>query len=90
MPRKHSTRAKMFAIILDPHGTEQTRYRLADNDLLDCGLYAERYAQECGYNLSESTGIVPDCSGDFRVELREDPENTVCIWSGQSYYFEVE
>ena len=37
--------------------------------------------------VDEQDGEVPDCAGDIRVEFRHDPDNTVSIFSGCSYYF---
>lgn len=81
----------MFAVIIDPSsGEEFERWELDDEDPLDCDLYAERYANMVGYAIAESTDYIPNCSGDFRVELREDPDNYVHIWNGKSYFFEGE
>ena len=37
--------------------------------------------------LSDSDGHIPNCGGDLRVEFRRDPENSVVIFSGESFYY---
>lgn len=81
----------MYAIVIDPSsGEEQARWLLGDSEPLNCDTYAARYADCVGMSIAPSTGHIPNCCGDFRVELRKDPNNSVCIWSGESYYFEQE
>ncbi|WP_062353842.1 hypothetical protein [Pseudoxanthomonas mexicana] len=60
---------------------------LADNDALDLRGVADEVAQSRGQAIDEQDGGVPDCAGDIRVEFRHDPDNTVSIFSGRSFYF---
>lgn len=60
---------------------------LADNDALDLRAVADEVAQSRGQAIDEQDGGVPDCAGDIRVEFRHDPDNTVSIFSGRSFYF---
>ena len=60
---------------------------LADNDALDLRAVADEVAQSRGQTIDEKEGKVPDCAGDIRVEFRHDPDNTVSIFSGRSFYF---
>ena len=60
---------------------------LADDDALDLRAVADEVARSRGQTIDEQDGEVPDCAGDIRVEFRHDPDNTVSIFSGRSYYF---
>lgn len=60
---------------------------LADNDALDLRAVADEVAQSRGQAIDEQDGRVPDCAGDIRVEFRHDPDNSVSIFSGRSFYF---
>ena len=79
-----------YAIITDDTtGDELARYVLADADLLDCDLYADRYANESGFSLDTSEGHVFTGCADFTVTLQEEP-GAVCCWTSQSYYIAAE
>jgi hypothetical protein len=81
----------MHVVVIDPSSGEVFMQReLSDDEILDCDVYANEYADQCGMDIDWSDGYIPNCCGDFRVELREDPENSVHIWNGQSYYFKGE
>lgn len=60
---------------------------LADDDALDLRAFADEVASSREQAIDEQDGVVPDCAGDIRVEFRHDPDNTVSIFSGRSYYF---
>lgn len=79
----------MYAIIYDRNGQEQTRYTLADSDLLDCDIYAARFAKDMGINALEGetpTERIPDGCEDYRVELTEEPNAARC-WNSANYLF---
>lgn len=81
----------MFVIIEDPSTREILMQReLQGDELLDCELYAKEYADSIGYELDETDGFIPACAGDFRVELLEDPENRVHLWTSQGFYLKPE
>lgn len=71
----------MQAFILDSNGAVMSYY---DADVLDCDMYAERYAIESGFNIAESDGIIPDGCEDFSVKLAESPDS-VCCWNSCNY-----
>lgn len=76
-----------YAVITDDRsGEELARYELADADLLDCDVYAERYADESGFALDKSEGYVFNGCADFTVTLREPGRPAVVCWSSQSYF----
>lgn len=80
----------MYALITDDRsGEELARYALADADLLDCDLYAERYASEIDYSLAQPDGYIITGCADFTVTLQEDPGSVIC-WNSKSYFLEVE
>ena len=75
----------VYAIITDDSsGEELARYALQDADILDCDIYAEKYADAIGFSIDESGGIVPNGLGDFTVTLQDEPGYVVC-WNSQSY-----
>ena len=80
----------MWLIIECPVGEEVARRQLPEDYVLDEDIYATQYADMIGVSLATNDGYIPDCCGDLRIEFREDPDNTVHIWSGQSYYFAEE
>jgi hypothetical protein len=77
----------MFALILDRSGVEAARYALADADLLDCDLYAERFGRDFGLTLEgeEPGASIPDGCEDYRVELTEEP-GSVRVWKSANYF----
>ena len=60
--------------------------RLHGDELLCEHNYALAYAVSIDRELDESGGHIPSCSGDIRVEFREDADNDFHIWSGESFY----
>lgn len=78
----------MFVVIYSPR-TNETMFseKLSDDVVMDAEVFAKAFAAQYDCDLAESTGYIPSCCGDFRVEFREDPENSLVIWSGQSFYF---
>lgn len=81
----------MHLVITDPSSGEILESReLGDDEVMDARVFAEQYADSCGYGVDTSDGYIPNCSGDFRVEFRPDPNNPVIIWNGQSFYFDHE
>jgi hypothetical protein len=77
----------MHVIIESPTGTEVERRELGPDEILDCEVFAATYADQCGAELSTEPGHIPNCCGDVRIEFREDPDNHVHIWAGQSFFF---
>jgi hypothetical protein len=77
----------MYLLILDAHGNTEVCRELAPTEQVDCEAAAHAYAESVGQSVDDSPGYVPSCSGDFRVEYRDDPDNSVHIWTGQSFYF---
>lgn len=78
----------MHVFVTDPASGETLMTReLRDEEILDPIIYAREWAQANGVEIDEDDpGYVPDCSGHIRVELREDPNNTVHIWNGANYF----
>ena len=74
----------MYAIIKDRHGEEQARYAA---DLLNCDLYAARYAKDMSVDLHDTEWWhdLPDGCEDFSVTLTEDPANTAVCWKSKNY-----
>ena len=81
----------MFVVVYSPE-TGETLYQreLADDEVMDERVFADLIADEYGTEIDDSDGWIPNCSGDIRVEFREDPANDVIIWSGESFYFKRE
>ncbi len=75
------------AFVLDRNGAVMAVYQV---DELDPDQYAERFADESGFEIDDSDGYIPNCSGDIRVEFRPDKDNPCHIWSGESFYFKAE
>ena len=60
---------------------------LAEDEIMDERSFADQIAQDYFDSIiDESSGFIPNCSGDIRVEFLEDPSNDVHIWSGESFY----
>lgn len=78
----------MYAIIKDVNGNEQQRYDVPDVGALDCGLYADLYADECGLELEfdKHGASIPDGCEDFSVTLTADPHSVNC-WLSENYLF---
>ncbi len=77
---------------------------LADDELLVERAFADEVAEQFCTTIAEPDGYIPNCCGDIRVEftdhqpaIEHDAHNdcdrylgSVCIWSGESFYFERE
>lgn len=80
----------MFAVITDDRsGEELARYTLQDADILDCDIYAEKYADDMGFGIEFSYHTAPLGCADFTVTLQEEPGSVVC-WNSQSYFMGME
>lgn len=81
----------MNAYISDPSSGELlATYKLSDTDLLDCRIYADKYANAMGVSIDESDGYIPTCCGDINVTLSDNPHGHTVCWSSESFYLEVE
>ena len=81
----------MFVVVYSPQTTEVFLSReLTDDELMDERIYADMVADWYDMEIDNSDGYIPNCSGDIRVEFRNDPDNDVTIFSGESFYFEQE
>lgn len=81
----------MHVFVTDPASNSVLMTReLRDDEPLELIVYAREWAKANGVEIDETSeeegGYIPDCSGHIRVELREDPDNTVHIWSGRNYF----
>jgi hypothetical protein len=74
-------------------------YRALDDDeIMDARRFADEVARSRDMEIDESDGYILNCSGDLRVEFIEHEPNivneryqgSVCIWSGESFYFKHE
>jgi len=72
--------------------------KLADEELLVARTFADHVADSLGVEIDASSGHIPNCCGDLRVEFidhkprisGERYQGSVRIWSGESYYFASE
>lgn len=81
----------MWVVAYSPEtGEEYLRRELGPDEIMDERAFADEIADQYGVEIDESTGVIPNCCGDLRVEFRRDPENEVVIFSGESFYFERE
>ena len=81
----------MYVIAYSPETNEVFYSRkLSDDKIMNERFFAEHVADMLGVKIDESEGYIPNCSGDIRVEFRRDPENSVLIYSGKSFYFKRE
>lgn len=68
---------------------------LADDEIMDERVFADQIAKDRDSEIDDSDGYIPNCCGDIRVEFIDHEPNivderyqgSVCIWSGESYYF---
>jgi hypothetical protein len=74
---------------------------LTDDEVMDERRFADEVADSLDLEIDDSSGHIPNCCGDVRVEFIEhDPETkrdsdndcdrylgSTCIWSGESFYF---
>ena len=63
---------------------------LGQDEIMDERIYADMVADWYGVEIDDSDGYIPNCCGDIRVEFKRDPENSVAIFSGESFYFKQE
>jgi hypothetical protein len=89
----------MHVIIYCNEGMDQGHVylarELADDELMDERRFADQVADMFECEIDESGGHIPNCCGDLRVEfLNGEPnivgeryQGSVCIWSGESFYF---
>ena len=81
----------MFVVVYSPQTNEVYLSReLTDDEIMDERVFADMVADCYGVEIDDSDGYIPNCSGDIRVEFRRDPENSVAIFSGESFYFKHE
>jgi hypothetical protein len=82
----------MYVVILDPNtGETLSSRKLGGREVMDARTFADEFAQlNYGVSVDESDGYIPNCCGDIRVEFRRDPDDSVCIWSGESFYLKTE
>ena len=76
----------MYAVI-EVDGQQEAIYTLTEWDLLDCDIYAQRYAEQIGYALIPSGMPGNVCSADVYVILQEEPGSVVC-WNSASYFYQ--
>ena len=79
------TQQDEFAFILDRHGAVLAFY---DLDELDPDIYAERFADESGFEIDED-GRIPDGCEDFSVKIAETPDAVRC-WTSRNYMMKAE
>ena len=78
----------MYVIIYEPENDFiLLQRRLNDDEIMDERHFAEQVAVMYDREIDDSPGYIPNCSGDIRVEFRENPDKGTVIWSGQSFYF---
>ena len=81
----------MFVVVFNPESNEVYLSReLTDDEIMDERIYADMVADWYDMEIDDSDGYIPNCSGDIRVEFRRDPENSIAIFSGESFYFKDE
>jgi len=81
----------MWVVVYNPETNEEyLRRTVGEHEHLDTLAIAQSIAEECDQLIAEPDGHIPNCCGDIRVEFRRDPDNDVCIWSGESFYFKRE
>lgn len=74
------------AFILDRNGAVMAFY---DVDELDPDLYAERFADQSGFEIDDSDGLIPDGCEDFSVRIAETPDAVRC-WTSRNYMMKGE
>lgn len=81
----------MFVVIYEP-STDEVLYsrRLGPREKMDARKFADMIAAEYDRTIADSDGYIPTCSGDIRVEFRPRKNDSVVIWSGESFYFSEE
>ena len=74
------------AFILDRNGAVMAVYEV---DELDPDLYAERFADQLGFEIDDSDGLIPDGCEDFSVRIAETPDAARC-WTSRNYMMKGE
>ena len=74
------------AFIIDRNGQVLEYYEV---DELDPDIYAEQYAQEMGFDIDYSDGLIPDGCEDFSVKIAEAADSVRC-WSSRNYMIKGE
>ena len=74
------------AFIIDRNGETLAHYAV---DELDPDIYAEQYAQEMGFDIDYSDGLIPDGGEDFSVKIAEAADSVRC-WSSRNYMMKGE
>ena len=74
------------AFVLDRNGAVMAVYQV---DELDPDQYAERFADESGFEIDESDGLIPDGCEDFSVRIAETPDAVRC-WTSRNYMMKAE
>ena len=74
------------AFVLDRNGAVMAVYQV---DELDPDQYAERFADESGFEIDESDGLIPDGGEDFSVRIAETPDAVRC-WTSKNYMMKAE
>ena len=74
------------AFVLDRNGAVMAVYQV---DELDPDQYAERFADESGFEIDESDGLIPDGGEDFSVRIAETPDAVRC-WTSRNYMMKAE
>lgn len=94
---RHIERAEAttwVAVVTDQQSDEEVaRYPLRRHDPTDERHWAERYAEDCGLEIDESDGYIPNCGGDFEVAIYDTATMTVPgihRWSSECFYFKRE
>ena len=60
---------------------------LAGDEIMDAQAFADQIAQDYfGAEINASSGFVPNCCGDIRVEFLYVPESAWRVWTGESFY----
>lgn len=81
----------MHVVVYCPNtGDTFLERELAGDEVMDARTFADEVADQYGTEIDDSDGFIPNCSGDIRVEFREDPTNPLHIWSGESFYLKAE
>ncbi len=75
-----------YAVIEDRHGHEIQRTPIEAHELLDCDLWADRYAEQIGVDIVGPGE--PEVENTFRVVIQRDPGSAV-VWGAKTYEFRV-
>lgn len=76
-------RATMHVQVTDEHGAVLAQRALGNAEMLDCDVYAAEFV--ASFFDEGQTFETANTSGDFRVVLLPDPNNTTHIYTAQWY-----